>query len=258
MAVPGRNRDAYLEAYIRYWFENYSKGVEPSACAAFQRDDWSIGGHGAMPRPMLLSLLAPSVYQAVGFAVEHQNLTQRSENVASALALVIPTLHKLIEGAEARSVWLDLANQLRLPKIDGRGLFNRYSQANGPYNIPKDEMWRLHTDFETDAFDAERLVRAHDDDDVIGGRLSTACYPEHGLPLIIYLALRHEFDFELTLLANANAGGDNVHRGMILGMLMGAMNDDLPSHLKEGLLDHGELEPEIRNFADIALAGRSI
>ena len=255
MTTPGKNRDAYLEAYIRYWFENYSKGAAPSACAAFQRDDWSIGGHGAMPRPMILSTLAPSTYQGIGLAIEHLSLTQRSENVASALAPVIPALHRLIQGAAPRTIWLSLAESLRLPKVGGRELFEHYSRADGPYNIPKDEMWRLHTDLETAPFDVERLVRECSDDDIIGGRLSTACYPEHGLPLMIYLTLRHDFDFEATLLANANAGGDNVHRGMVLGMLMGAMVDHLPDRLKTGLLDHDDLKREIKSFADIALSG---
>lgn len=65
---------------------------------------------------------------------------------------------------------------------------------------------------------------------------ATACYPEHGLPLLLYLAKCHNVDVESALLANANAGGDSVHRGMILGLVIGAASDDLPEHLRHGLI----------------------
>jgi hypothetical protein len=79
----------------------------------------------------------------------------------------------------------------------------------------------------------------------------------------LYTACSHEptdletapFDFEATLLANANAGGDSAHRGMVLGMLIGATADHLPDRPKTGLLDHDDLELEIKSFVDIALSG---
>ena len=56
------------------------------------------------------------------------------------------------------------------------------------------------------------------------------------LPLLLYLARKHDFDLRAALLANANVGGDNVHRGMILGMLVGAAEDGgLPPDLRNGL-----------------------
>jgi len=84
-------------------------------------------------------------------------------------------------------------------------------------------------------------------------RLATACYPEHVLPMMLYLAVRHRFDLEAALLANANAGGDNVHRGMVLGLLVGAASDEVPSSLKAGLIDHAELAAEIEAFAKLAV-----
>ena len=87
---------------------------------------------------------------------------------------------------------------------------------------------------------------------------ATACYPEHGLPLLLYFAQNHHVDVAATLLANANAGGDNVHRGMVLGLIVNAANDDLPEHLKQGLTACNELKAEIDAFADIALSGEGI
>jgi hypothetical protein len=46
---------------------------------------------------------------------------------------------------------------------------------------------------------------------------------------MLYLAVRHRFDLEAALLSNANAGGDNVHRGMFLRLLVGSALNEIPS-----------------------------
>ena len=65
-------------------------------------------------------------------------------------------------------------------------------------------------------------------------------------------------DVESALLANANAGGDNVHRGMVLGILLGAANLELAEYLKRGLIAFAELQTEIDAFSDIAWNGNTI
>lgn len=62
------------------------------------------------------------------------------------------------------------------------------------------------------------------DERVIGQRFSTACYVEDSVPATIYLALKYHDDPERGLIANTNLGGDNVHRGALLGALLGAGN----------------------------------
>ena len=78
------------------------------------------------------------------------------------------------------------------------------------------------------------------------------------MPLLLYFAKTHNLDVESALLANANAGGDNVHRGMVLGILVGAANEEIPEHLKQGLIAFDELQTEIEAFSDIALSGTAI
>ncbi|MBN1140826.1 MAG: ADP-ribosylglycohydrolase family protein, partial [Deltaproteobacteria bacterium] len=141
-------------------------------------------------------------------------------------------------------------------RTTGKRLSRLYWEYNGPNNIPADEMWLLHTGLEGEPFDLERMAREKTDHEVIRGVLSTACYPEHGVPLLLYLAQRHGFDLRAALLANANTGGDNVHRGMILGLLLGATATAIPPELKEGLREGRELEQEIDAFAGLALAGK--
>lgn len=57
---------------------------------------------------------------------------------------------------------------------------------------------------------------------VIGGLLSPACYIDQSFPAVLYLAARYPDDFEAALIANTNVGGDNCHRGAILGAILGA------------------------------------
>ena len=75
---------------------------------------------------------------------------------------------------------------------------------------------------------------------------------------MLNIAVKHDFDLEKSLLANANAGGDNVHRGMILGMILGATSDKIPEHLVEGLVATQQLRTEIDAFTDITLQGNAI
>jgi len=51
-------------------------------------------------------------------------------------------------------------------------------------------------------------------------------------------------------LANANCGGENVHRGIVLGALLGAEagENGIPEHLKKGLKDYSAISEEIEAF----------
>lgn len=255
MTTPDQDarRDPYTEIYLRRWFENYAAGTDPVLCAERQRRVWSIGSHGGMVRPLVLALLySTEGYLATGMAIEHQNLTHRSENVAAALATTVPLLLALLDGADPGEAFESAAGTLHPPKVTGEELFRAYRDHSGPGNIPRDEMWHLHTDLAARPMDLETLVRDVDEDTAIRGLFATACYPEHGLPLAFYQARRHDFDLEAGLLANANAGGDNVHRGMVLGVLLGAAVGRVPARLKQGLRDYDDLKTEIEAFAAIA------
>ncbi len=258
MTTPGRNRDPYSEIYIRRWFENYSHGLPPNGCAELQRNVWSIGSHGGIIRPLVVSTIAPSAYQGLGLAIEHQNLTHRSENVVSALGLLVPLLHDLLAGKEPRQAISDHGHFIRLPHTTGEKLFAAYRDHEGPGNIPNREMWKFHTMLADAPYEIDQFIRKHSESEVIKHIFATACYPEHGLPLLLYLAKYHNLDVEATLLANANAGGDNVHRGMILGLVVGAACDGLPEHLWHGLIAFEGLQKEIEEFSDIAISGKGI
>ena len=258
LTTPGKNSDPYTEVALRAWFENYSRGLPPHTCAESQRHIWSIGSNGGIIRPLVLSALAGSAYQGLGIALEHQQLTHRSENVASALGILVPLLHALLNGAEPGEALCRHAARLRLPQTPGRELNRLYREHNGPKNIPRGEMWRIHTSLREEPFDLDRFLIEKKDEEIIVERLATSCYPEHGIPLVFVFARRYLKSAEKALLANVNAGGDNVHRGMILGLLVGATGEGIPNHLKRGLADHDQLGDEIGAFVELAMDGRAL
>lgn len=85
---------------------------------------------------------------------------------------------------------------------------------------------------------------------VIGGQLSPACYIDQSFPAVLYLAARYHGDIESALIANAGVGGDNCHRGAVLGAILGAALgfDAIPARWIDGLRARAELEAEIDAF----------
>jgi ADP-ribosyl-[dinitrogen reductase] hydrolase len=65
---------------------------------------------------------------------------------------------------------------------------------------------------------------AQPDTYVIGQRFSPACYIAESMPASLYLAWKYHENFDDAITANAMVGGDNCHRGAVVGSLLGAAN----------------------------------
>ena len=74
------------------------------------------------------------------------------------------------------------------------------------------------------------------DEEVIGAVLSPACYLEDSFPASLFLAWKYADSLESALVANANLGGDNCHRGIVVGALVGAGRVAVPDRWQRGLL----------------------
>jgi ADP-ribosyl-[dinitrogen reductase] hydrolase len=258
MTTP-RPSDPYTEPYILRWFENYCKGKDPvSACADHQTHCWTVGSMGGMLRPLVLSLLCESPYQGIGVAVEHQALTHRSPTVASAVALLVPLVDALTRGSPVQEAWFSTAAQVRLPDVTGEQLFQEYLSSPGPGNVIEDGMRRVRSGFSDERLNLQQWVDGAKSDQDATKRLTTACPVEHGLPLLLILGARHNFSFREALIANANLGGDCVHRGALLGFLLGAASDEIPDDLKRGLVSYERLQREIEALARTAVAGHAV
>jgi ADP-ribosylglycohydrolase len=57
------------------------------------------------------------------------------------------------------------------------------------------------------------------------------------------------------LLANANVGGENVHRGAVMGAILGARvgDEQLPPEMKDGLYDKVAISKEIDSFVEAVM-----
>jgi ADP-ribosylglycohydrolase len=76
-----------------------------------------------------------------------------------------------------------------------------------------------------------------------------ACYLDPNFQSLIHFLAKYD-DFRDCALANANAGGENVHRGLVLGALLGAQigANGIPEDLKLGLNHSQAIANEIDAF----------
>ena len=84
-----------------------------------------------------------------------------------------------------------------------------------------------------------------------------ACYIDQNYASLLLLLAKHGHSLEECLLANANAGGENVHRGLVLGALVGAHvgASRIPDELKSGLHHAAAIGKEVDDFVAARVAG---
>lgn len=95
----------------------------------------------------------------------------------------------------------------------------------------------------SDWISAAKIARWEREPDhvVVGGLLSSACYIPDAFPAALFLAWRHAGHLAAGVAANARVGGDNCHRGAVVGALLGA-SSSIPHDLLDGLAVRGRVE----------------
>ena len=76
---------------------------------------------------------------------------------------------------------------------------------------------------------------------VVGEILSSACYLPESFTAALYFAWKYSDDFSLAVLANAKVGGDNCHRGVVVGSVVG-MQTGIPRKWLHGFSGYGRTE----------------
>ncbi|MEQ1852408.1 MAG: ADP-ribosylglycohydrolase family protein, partial [Chthoniobacteraceae bacterium] len=149
---------------------------------------------------VLCAFLAPDAKAARAAVREHITLTHRSDEVLAAGDALAQILCETAAGANLRETIL----------LHGADWFSQR----------KAEQWSREPD-----------------EVVIGHRVSPACYIADAFPASLYLAWKYAADFEAGVIANANVGGDNCHRGAVIGALLGAASGTarMPSRFVEGI-----------------------
>ncbi len=185
MLTPGWHRDTYVEEYHRAFFTNFAKGNPPERCGI---SDVHMGGLAQVPA-LCAALAACGVTDEASLTeavATHVNLTHRHDRVIDA-AKILARLIFILSGGST----LD----------DAIG-----SIGQGWVSLSTFNKWKRQPDRE-----------------VVGRILSPACYIDDAFPAALYLAWRHQHDFSAAVCANAMAGGDNCHRGAVVGALLGAL-----------------------------------
>jgi len=213
MADPAKHPDTYAESYHRGFFANLSAGKPRNKCGAITHDTASIGGLVTIA-PIVISerLRGASLDTVHALCHRHLQLTHPDEFLAKVCSDYVELLDALMFRAEADSAEEIIA-----------------SWAKRSSGIA------LH----------ELLSKAHSDHDVVGRQFSPACYVSDSWPSVLYLAYKYADNTKAGLLANANLGGDNVHRGTVLGAILGLANGHSPSEFYEELQDKNSIETEI-------------
>ena len=220
MTTEDSHNDTYAESYHRDFFANYAKGIPPAKCAGAEgHDTASVGGLVSLPMVIFSMLGHNSLDATTQGALTHLRLTHLSSKLERYASEFVRLLHDVLQAPPTPVAQLASAagDRLGFPLA---ALLQRIS------------------------------VDGRSDRDVIGPWLSSACYIEHSFPSVLYLAARYANDFESALVANTRVGGDNCHRGAVLGAFLGASlgMEAIPERWVRGLTKHVELAREIDGF----------
>ncbi|WP_244150332.1 ADP-ribosylglycohydrolase family protein [Desulfomicrobium norvegicum] len=212
-ADPPRHRDTYAESYHRGFFANLVAGKPPHKCGARTHDTPSMGGLvtiGPLAISELLQGTALTTVQAT--CREHLFLTHPDE-----------TLGRICDGYVALVAGLLLRDADEAPD---RHLLEAARTTMG-------------LDL------AQMAERARTDREIVGGRYSTACYISDSWPSLLFLAFKYRTDLKAALLANTNLGGENAHRGAVLGGIVGLSCGMTVDDWFARLVDHQAIQAEM-------------
>jgi ADP-ribosyl-[dinitrogen reductase] hydrolase len=211
------NRAEYLKRYIDFMTtpgrhrDTYIEECHRNFFTKYARDkkpedcgddDIHIGGLAHVP--ILAAWYADNESAALENVREHVRVTHRGELVETAARDLTKMLIAILNGSGVRE------------SIEKFG--------NGWVGRRKLEAW------------AQRP-----DEEVIGSILSPACYLKDAFPAALFLAWKYSNNLESALIANTNLGGDNCHRGIVVGALVGASGAAIPEGWTNNLIFHEHL-----------------
>ena len=196
MLTPEWHDDTYAEEYHRAFFSNYASGKKLLSCGI---PDYHIGSLSLVP-----ALLAG--LEAIG-------RTDKAEMLEDVCSLVRSTHNH----PYSLSAGQDLARTLLHLK---KGHEIRESLTN--LSLSGISVRQL------------QKFEAMEDRVVVGEKLSTACYLPESLLASCHFAWKYHDDFSKAVFSNALVGGDNCHRGVVVGAIV-ASQVGIPNVLLEEL-----------------------
>lgn len=212
-AQPPKHPDTYAESYHRGFFANYAQGRKPEKCAMLTHDTASVGALVTVT-PLVFSerLNGASEHDIQILCRTHLALTHPDESLMQVCDRYVVLLCALMEGPDEAGVKALLVDASKsVPNLNLAALVKR--------DLP--------------------------DHQVIGHIFSRACYISDSWPAVLYLAYKYYNDPWQALRVNTNVGGDNVHRGTVLGAILGLQSDAVAYSCFNELLHHDSIGAEI-------------
>ncbi|MCO4821613.1 MAG: ADP-ribosylglycohydrolase family protein [Flavobacteriaceae bacterium] len=210
------HKDTYAESYHRGFFANYIKGKDINNCAAITHDTASIGGLVSIgPLAIILFLSGYDLIYVQSQCANHLSSTHPDDFLSQIANQYIDLLQQLLLKDEDQSAKEIILNQL-----------NKTIKLN----VSSKDLSKIS------------------DRDFVGGKFSSACYITDSWPSVLFLAAKYVDDIKGGVLSNANLGGDNVHRGAVLAIILSLANDSEHSNLEsfyKQLNDYQAIDSEI-------------
>ena len=163
----------------------------------------------------LVSTPVAALAGGVDAAVAHQRTTHASRALEGYTRLYARTLLNVVRGADLRKETAEAARELGV--------------------------------------DVAALAASGAADEAVVQRLGAACYIDGALPVCLYFSHKYAGKPREGVLANANAGGENAHRGACVGALLGAGYGEgawEDGALLEGLAESAAIVREVDSFLD--------
>jgi ADP-ribosyl-[dinitrogen reductase] hydrolase len=210
MLEPGWHRDTYVEEYHRHFFTNLAAGRKPINCGV---RDVHIGGLATVPA--IVAALGSRHHDLREIVRLHVSLTHKDPDVLAAADVLARILGDAVPRPDtAARTPAEAAAMLRESILEhGRDHVSAAKLAS----------WGRLSDRQ-----------------LVGGALSSACYIDDAFPAALALAWRHAGAFTDGVVANARCGGDNCHRGAVVGSLL-ATTAPIPPRWLSGLQACGKI-----------------
>ncbi len=214
MLTPGWHNDTYAEEYHRNFFTKYAMGKALDSCGS---EDLHIGALSLIPG-LLAGLDALDINDPatlIEHAVSLVRTTHDHEFSLRAAADFTRVLLHMNDGTPIRKVLAEL-------HIPGVSVSKFMSWVDLPDRI------------------------------VVGEKLTTACYLPESFVASLYFAWKYHDDFTLGLLQNAKVGGDNCHRAVVVGSMLG-LGCGVPRKWLKNLLSMEDLRCDLRLAKGLSL-----
>lgn len=215
-ADPPEYPDTYAESYHRGFFSNWVQGKALAQCGEVTHDTPSMGALVTVA-PLALSLFPNhDVQTASKICQEHVWLTHPDHTLLQVVEAYVQLLHSLLALEQSCSPETLLCQAADVVK--GTHL-------------------------------SELLTSSRGDAYVVGRLYSLACYITDSWPSVCYLSAKYYDDPTRALLANTNLGGENAHRGAVLGTLLGLIS----AETNQQWLDQLSLNPDLDASLEVYL-----